>query len=52
MSTRVKSPDSYEYKKLCRVVQNLYATKALPLTIEADWTHVVKWFDASYAVHP
>jgi hypothetical protein len=49
----VKGPDVDDYKKLRRVMRYLRATKDMPLTLEADHTHVLKWWvDASYAVHP
>jgi hypothetical protein len=53
LTTRVQSPDQDDYKKLARVVRFLRATADDPLTLEADATHVVKWWvDASYGVHP
>jgi hypothetical protein len=53
LSTRVKGPDEDDYKKLQRVMKYLRGTFNMPLTLEADKTHVVKWWvDASYAVHP
>ena len=53
LTTRVKGPDVDDYKKLRRVMRYLRATKDMPLTLEADHTHVLKWWvDASYAVHP
>jgi hypothetical protein len=52
MTTRVKQPDKDDYKKLTRVVKYLRATPKLYLTLEADDTHIVKWWiDASFAVH-
>jgi hypothetical protein len=53
LTTRVKSPDEDDYKKLGRCMKCLRRTINLPLTLEADDTHVVKcWVDASFAVHP
>jgi Reverse transcriptase (RNA-dependent DNA polymerase) len=53
LTTRVKGPDTDDYKKLRRVMQYLRATKDMPLTLEADDTRVIKWWvDASFAVHP
>ena len=53
LTTRVKAPDRDDYKKLARLVRFLRATASEPLTLEADETHVVKWWvDASYGVHP
>jgi hypothetical protein len=53
LCTRVKGPDVDDYKKLTRVVKYLRGTLQMPLTLEADNMHVVKWWvDASFAVHP
>lgn len=53
LTKRVKAPDMDDYKKLRRVMQYLRGTLDMPLTLEADDTHVVKWWiDASFAVHP
>jgi hypothetical protein len=53
LTTRVKSPDVDDWKKLKRVIQYLCGSQGLHLTLEADATHVVKWWvDAAFAVHP
>jgi Reverse transcriptase (RNA-dependent DNA polymerase) len=53
LTTRVKGPDTDDYKKLRRLMQYLRGTKSMPLTLEADDTRVIKWWvDASFAVHP
>jgi hypothetical protein len=53
LTTRVTSPVQDDYKKLSRVVRYLRTYPILPLTLEADDTHLVKWWvDASFAVHP
>jgi len=53
LTTRVKSPDKDDLKKLGRVIRHLQAMPKLALTLEADNTHVIKWWvDASFAVHP
>jgi hypothetical protein len=53
LTTRVKSPDEDDYKKLGRCMKYLRRTIDLPLTLEVDSMHVVKWWvDASFAVHP
>jgi hypothetical protein len=53
LTTRVQQPDVDDYKKLRRTMQYLCATVNLPLTLEADNAHIVKWWvDASFAVHP
>jgi hypothetical protein len=52
MTTRVKSPDMDDYKKLTRVMRYLRGTINLFLTLEADDLSVVKWWvDGSFAVH-
>ena len=53
LCTRVKGPDSDDYKKLARVMRYLRGSINLPLVLEADDVQVVKWWiDASFAVHP
>eukprot|EP00978_Attheya_sp_CCMP212_P010642 scaffold25921_cov24-Attheya_sp.AAC.1 len=53
MCTRVKCPDSDDYKKLGRAMRYLCGTLDLPLVLEVDNLQIVKWWiDASYAVHP
>ena len=53
LCTRVKASDEDDYKKLTRVMRYLRSTTTMPLTLEADNLHIVKWWvDASYAVHP
>jgi hypothetical protein len=51
--TRVKGPDTDDYKKLTRVMKYLRASKTLPLTLEADTIDIMKWWvNALYGVHP
>jgi hypothetical protein len=53
LCTRVKVPDCDNYKKLGRTMKYLRWTIGLPLILEADNLHIIKWWvDASYAVHP
>jgi hypothetical protein len=53
LCTRVKGPDTDDYKKLTRVMKYLRATISMPLTLEADGSNIIKWWvDASYGVHP
>ncbi len=53
LCTRVKDPDTDDYKKLTRTIRYLRGTVDLPLTLEADNISIIKWWvDASYAVHP
>ena len=52
LSTRVKSPDTDDYRKLARMMQYLRKTRHLFLTLEADNLNVIKWWaDGSFAVH-
>jgi hypothetical protein len=52
LTTRVKCPDTDDWKKLCRVIKYLRGTAELKLTLEGDNTHVVKWWvDAAFGVH-
>ena len=53
LCTRVKTPDNDDYKKLARVMRYLRGTSLMPLTLEANESHVLEWWvDAAYAVHP
>ncbi len=52
LTTRVRAPDMDDYKKLARVMKYLRGTQELSLTLEADTTHVLRWWvDGSFAVH-
>jgi hypothetical protein len=52
LTTRVTQPDVDDYKKLGRVIKYLRGMPDLALTLEADNTHVVKWWiDSSFGVH-
>jgi hypothetical protein len=52
LTTRVKGPDTDDYKKLHRVIKYLRGSPNLALTLEADNAHVIKWWvDSSFAVH-
>ena len=49
----VKQPDNDDWLKLQRLIEYLYGTKNLFLTLEANNTNILKWYvDAAYAVHP
>jgi hypothetical protein len=53
LSTRVKSCNEDDYKKLIRILQFLRATRGDFLILSADSLHNVRWcVDASYSVHP
>jgi hypothetical protein len=53
LTTRVRGPDTDDYKKLSRVIKYLRSDPHLPLTLEADDRRIMKWWvDASFAVHP
>ena len=50
----VKGPDTddYQYKRLARVMKHLRSTIHMPLTLEADYMQIIKWWiDASFAVY-
>ena len=52
LTTRVQVPDEDDYKKLSRVIKYLCGTVDMPLTLEADSSHIIKWWiNASFAVH-
>lgn len=52
LTTRVKDPHLDDYKKLARCMRYLRSTKHLPLTLEADDSHMINWWaDAAFAVH-
>jgi hypothetical protein len=52
LCTRVKAPDADDYKKLVRTMKYLHGTVNMPLMLEANNMHVMKWWvDASFAVH-
>ena len=41
------------YKKLVLVICHLHATTDMPLMVEAENLHIVKWWvDTSFVVHP
>ena len=53
LSTRVKSPDEDDYKKLTRSMHYLRSTARLPLTLEVEHLLVFKWWiDWAFAKHP
>jgi hypothetical protein len=53
LTTRVRTPDEDDYKKLTRCMRYLRATLNMPLTLEANDLRMVHWWiDASFAVHP
>ena len=53
LTTKVKRPDTDNYKKLACMIQYLRRAPNLALMLEANDTHVIKWWvDASFAVHP
>jgi len=53
LTTRVRGPDTDDWKKLKHLVQYLRATKELPLILSANGSGIIKWWvDGSFAVHP
>ena len=52
LTTRVKSPDVDDCKKLGRCLKHLKRTKKIPLRLSASRTdRIMWWIDASFAVH-
>jgi hypothetical protein len=52
LCTRVKDPDTDDWKKLTRVMKYLRATVGLPLILGIDDSGVLRWHvDAAFAVH-
>ena len=52
LTTRVKHPDTDDYKKLQRLTKYLDSTSNLTLTLESDDTGTLHWWiDAAFAVH-
>ena len=43
LCTRVKGPDTDDYKKLTRVMAYMRATVNMPLTLEDDGSNIIKW---------
>ena len=53
LTTRVKWPDTDDYKKLTHTICYLCGAPDLALMLETNDAHVVKWWvDASFTVHP
>ena len=53
LTTRVRSPDVDDWRKLGHLIDYLRSTVDLPLILGADNTGVLNWYvDASFAVHP
>jgi hypothetical protein len=52
LTTRVRKPDEDDWGKLKRVLQYLYGTKHMKLTLSVDDLQQIQWWvDASYNVH-
>jgi Reverse transcriptase (RNA-dependent DNA polymerase)/Zinc knuckle len=52
LCTRVKKPDTDDYRKLGRVIKYLRSTIDMVLTLERDNMHGIDWWvDASYGCH-
>jgi hypothetical protein len=53
LTTRVKSPDEDDWKKLTRMIRYLRGTPKLALTLSSTSTATPKWWvDGSHGVHP
>ena len=52
LTTRVRSPDEGDWRKLRQVLQYIRSTIHTPLILRVDKLNIVKWWvDASYAMH-
>ena len=52
LCTRVRGPDTDDYKKLVRVIKYIQGTIGLPMILSIDKSGNIKWYvDASFAVH-
>ena len=51
LCTRVREPDTDDYKKLMKVMQYLRITRYMPLMIKLG-DKAKSWVDSSYEVHP
>lgn len=53
LTTRVKSPDVDDWRKLKHLMENLKSTADMKLILGANLSGVLNWYvDASFAVHP
>jgi hypothetical protein len=53
LCTRVKEPNTDNYKKLTCTMRYLRGTANMPLTLKSENISIIKWWvDKSYAVHP
>ena len=52
LSTRITCPSVDNYRKLCRLLEYLWGTVGMGLTLGADHLGTIyTWVDMSYAVH-
>jgi hypothetical protein len=53
LTTRVREPDTDDWKKLVHLMRYVRGTRLMPLILSANGSHLLKWWvDASFAVHP
>jgi hypothetical protein len=53
LSTRVREPDTDDWKKLVHLMKYIRETKDMPLILSANGSGILKWHvDGSYTVHP
>lgn len=53
LTTRVREPDTDDWKKLCHMMRYIRGSRKMPLILSANGSHILKWWvDASFAVHP
>ena len=50
LTTRVQAPDQDDHKKLSWVIKYLHGSVDMPLTLEANSSHIIKWIN-SFTVH-
>ena len=52
LCTRVKKPDTDDYKKLSLTLKYLHTTVSIPLILGMDGTNTVsRWVDGEFAIH-
>ena len=53
LTTRVREPNRYDWRKMVHLMKYIRGTKDLPLILCANGSGILKWFiDSSHGVHP
>jgi len=53
LTTRVRGPDTDDWKKMVHLMMYIRGTRKLPLILRADGSGILEWWvDAAFAVHP